>query len=80
MVVDKGWVDLRRKAAQVLERSCINDDDNNDQGRLEPAGAGVDELCCAAVSPSDGISSLKILYISVLTALTGLLGVMIRLL
>ena len=59
---------------------CINDDDDNDWGSLEPAGAGVGELCCAAVSPSDGISSLKILYSSVLTALTGLLGVTIRLL
>ena len=59
---------------------CINDDDDNDWGSLEPAGAGVGELCCAAVSPSDGVSSLKILYRSVLTALTGLLGVTIRLL
>lgn len=79
-MVDEGWVDLRRKAAQVFERSCINDDDNNNWGSAEPAGAGADELCCTAVSPSDGVSSLKILYNSVLTALTGLLGVTIGLL
>ena len=78
--MDEGWVDLRRKAVWVLARSCINDDNDNDWGSLEPAGAGVGELCCAAVSPSDGVSSLKILYRSVLTALTGLLGVTIRLL
>jgi len=58
----------------------MNDDDNDDWGRLEPAGAGVDELCCVAVSSSAGVSSLKIVYMSVLTAFTGLLGAMMGLL